>query len=351
MVTISNQSLQQNCRLRTLGSSSTMLPSGTKLPQDNTSYSPTFIDSPDYIQLSSCQMGLKDTPISRLARNPPGANQGPANLKSATNTTLERANVPIPSANISTHAKTVEKPVMERKTAWTTPNEMYGLQPKYLRHNLWQADTGLSPTTAEWSETAPPLPRPSPFELANSAARQTVADNPALFRVHTPIHVDVFENLLKRHPNPEFVSSVCTGLREGFWPWADTLSGGFPTTHDESKPMPSDDRKASFMRDQCLKERHKGYFSESFGTDLLPGMYSMPIYAVPKPHSVDLRLVTDHSAGPFSLNNMIDHSCVTGFPLDNMHHLGEMLLDTRRSIGNVPLTLWRSEERRVGKEC
>ena len=69
----------------------------------------------------------------------------------------------------------------------------------------------------------------------------------------------------------------------------------------------------------------------------------MPIYAIPKPHSEDLQLVTDHSAGLFSLNNMIDHSCVTGFPLDNMHHLGEMLLDTRQSIKNIPLTLWKSD--------
>jgi hypothetical protein len=72
-------------------------------------------------------------------------------------------------------------------------------------------------------------------------------------------------------------------------------------------------------------------------------MYAMPIYAVPKPHSVDLRLVTDHSAGPFSLNGMIDHAQVMGFPLDNVRHLGEMLYDVRRSIGNVSLTLWKSD--------
>ena len=208
---------------------------------------------------------------------------------------------------------------------------------------MWQDGSSLSPTTAEWSETAAPLPRPPPFEISNSAAQHTIANHPSLFWVHTPVHVDVFEDLLKNHPNPKFVKSVCTGLREGFWPWADTLNSGFPTTHDESRPMPSDDRRASFIREQCQKERHKGYFSESFGTDLLPGMYSMPLHAVPKPHSDDLRLVTDHSTGPFSLNNMIDHSCVTGFPLDNMRHLGEMLLHTRRSIGNVPLTLWKSD--------
>lgn len=40
---------------------------------------------------------------------------------------------------------------------------------------------------------------------------------------------------------------------------------------------------------------------------------------------------------------MIDHSCVTGFPLDNVWHLGEMLLDACQSIGNIPLTLWKSD--------
>ena len=201
----------------------------------------------------------------------------------------------------------------------------------------------LSPTTAEWSETAHPLPRPPPNEVSNPVAFKTITDNPDLFQVRTPIKVDVFEALLAKHPNQPFVKSVCAGLRDGFWPWADTLRGDLPTTHDESRPTPSDPRQADFIRDQCLKERHKGYFSRSFGTDLLPGMYSMPIHAVPKPNSDDLRLVTDHSAGPFSLNSMIDHTQVTGFPLDNMRHLGEMLLDVRKTVGNVPMVLWKSD--------
>ena len=40
---------------------------------------------------------------------------------------------------------------------------------------------------------------------------------------------------------------------------------------------------------------------------------------------------------------MIDHNKVTSFPLDNMRHIGEMLLDTRKLIGNLPLTLWKSD--------
>jgi hypothetical protein len=121
------------------------------------------------------------------------------------------------------------------------------------------------------------------------------------------------------------------------------LHEDLPLTNDESRPKPHNEKHASFLHDQCLNEQQKGRYSSSFGADLLPGMYSMPIHAVPKPNSTDLRLVNDHSAGPFSLNSMIDQSRVTGFPLDNIRHLGEMLLDVRHSIGNVPLTLWKSD--------
>ena len=210
---------------------------------------------------------------------------------------------------------------MEAKTAQTKVNEIYGLQPKYLQHNLWEQGSSLSPTTAEWLEHALPLPQPPEKEISNPLTSKTIADNPGLFQVHTPIKVNVFEALLKDHPNPSFVKSVCAGLQEGFWPWADTMKDTLPVSHDESRPMPTDKKQANFIQDQCLKERQKGYFSESFGSDLLDGMFAMPIYAVPKPHSTDLHLVMDHSAGLFSLNGMIDHSKVTGFPLDNMHHL------------------------------
>ncbi|KAF8803884.1 hypothetical protein BYT27DRAFT_7024708, partial [Phlegmacium glaucopus] len=176
---------------------------------------------------------------------------------------------------------------------------------KYLRHNLWEESSIRSPTTAEWSECATPLPRPPITETSNPIIQKTITDNPTLFQITTPIKVDTFENLLNHHPNQPFVKSVCAGLREGFWPWADTLSESFPITHDESRPPPSDMARATFIREQCVIEQEKNRFSSSFGEDLLPGMYSMPVHAVDKPNSSDLRLITDHSAGPFSLNQMI----------------------------------------------
>ena len=341
--TTSNPNLQRNSHHPITSSSSTTLPSEMKLPEGRVSYSQTTTSSAGCTRPSYYRTVSRDIQTTREERNLDHLDKEVESQNYATSSTLEPANTPMMSASTCMHAKSVENLTTGRRTARTGPSEIYGLQPKYLRHNLWEESSSLSQTTAEWSERARPLARPGLSEYANSAAVKTILDNPDLFQVRTPIIVDVFESLLRDHPNPAFVNSVCVGLREGFWPWACTMHDSFPITHDESRPMPGDDKKCNFIREQCQKERYKGYFSESFGTELLPGMYSMPIHAVPKPHSSDLRLVTDHSAGLFSLNGMIDHSAVTGFPLDNVTNLGEMLLDTRRSIGNVPLTLWKSD--------
>jgi hypothetical protein len=96
------------------------------------------------------------------------------------------------------------------------------------------------------------------------------------------------EALLSDHPNPLFVASVCLGLQEGFWPWADTLKEGYPTLYDGSRTTPSNITKATFIHKQCNIEIQKGHFSESFGTYLLPGMYCIPVHAVTKLSSTNL---------------------------------------------------------------
>ncbi|KDR79789.1 hypothetical protein GALMADRAFT_15607, partial [Galerina marginata CBS 339.88] len=138
-----------------------------------------------------------------------------------------------------------------------------------------------------------PLPRPPQHEIDNPAVQETLRTHPHLFKIETPINVDVFESLLLSHPNQPFVTSVCKGLREGFWPWADSRAGSYPTMHSEDRASPSDPAKAAFLREQRNIEIQKRRWSTSFGPDLLPGMYCSPIHAVPKPNSTDLRLVTD----------------------------------------------------------
>ncbi|KAJ7029524.1 hypothetical protein C8F04DRAFT_962734, partial [Mycena alexandri] len=118
-----------------------------------------------------------------------------------------------------------------------------------------------------------PLPRPPQSEYT-PAALKTLAEHPHLFRIVSPIDVNVFESLLADHPNQPFVRSVVAGLCEGFWPWADTQPGIYPETHDASDFPLKDEREREFVRRQRDEEIALGRFSPSFGRDLLPGMYS-----------------------------------------------------------------------------
>ena len=240
-------------------------------------------------------------------------------------------------------AKDAEKETTEsRPVPRSTKERVYGMRPKYLRYNIWDPDSEFTPDTASWTETAEPLEGPPQSELEDEAVTRTINDNPHLFKIVTPIRVDVFEKYLSSHPNRAFVKSVCSGLREGFWPWAATPCSGYPVINDESKPTPVDEEKARFLRAQRDLEMSKGRFSAPFN-HLLPGMYCMPIFAVPKPHSPDFRLVTDQSHGKYSLNSMIRHDKVTGYPLDSMVHFGEMLMDLERREPGKGRVAWKSD--------
>ena len=69
----------------------------------------------------------------------------------------------------------------------------------------------------------------------------------------------------------------------------------------------------------------------------------MPIYAVPKPHLTNLQLIMDQSYGKYSLNSMITHKKVMGFPLDNITHFSEMLMDLERQEPQVEKVIWKSD--------
>ncbi|KAJ7029248.1 hypothetical protein C8F04DRAFT_893851, partial [Mycena alexandri] len=166
-----------------------------------------------------------------------------------------------------------------------------------------------------------PLPRPPQSEYT-PVALKTLSDHSHLFRIVSPIDVDTFESLLVHHPNQPFVRSVVVGLREGFWPWADTQPGIYPETYDASDFPLKDERERTFVRQQRDEEIMLGRYSPSFGRDLLSGMYSMPVHVVPKPESQKLRLVVNHSMSEYSLNSMIPRDAVAGSRLDTLKNLG-----------------------------
>jgi hypothetical protein len=109
---------------------------------------------------------------------------------------------------------------------------------RFKRKGVWGSGVSGYSRTALWTESASPLPRPPLGEFSNLDALQTIHDHPALFEVSTPIKIDTFESLLVDHPNQPFVRLVCTGLREGFWPFADTHPLEWPRTHDNSDRPP-----------------------------------------------------------------------------------------------------------------
>ncbi|KIJ37836.1 hypothetical protein M422DRAFT_259710 [Sphaerobolus stellatus SS14] len=126
----------------------------------------------------------------------------------------------------------------------------------------------------------------------------------------------------------------------GFWPHASILSDT-PDPFDFSDCPLSEDAQA-FIREQRDKEILADCFSPSFGSKLLPGMFSSPVRAVPKPHSTGLHLITDQSAEPHSLNSFISREA-TSVHYDNMHDFGKLLQKAHSKYGHAPAYLFKSD--------
>lgn len=265
--------------------------------------------------------------------------------RSVLDLTVKRAaDLPRQDVNISMSAKRVENQVMAScHVPRASEQVLFGSRPRYLCHKLWNPESNPKVTVAEWTLTARPLLCPPVTEFENQLALQTIAERPDLFKIVTPVKVDVLEKLTASHPNRPFVESVLEGLRFGFWLWATTNKEGYPLTHDESKEIHLTEEKRQFVLDQVKHEQDLDRVSKSFGKTLLPGMYRMPHYVVHKPHSSAWRLVNDLSAGAFSFNSMVDHQYVTGYPLDNLSHFGELLLRKRKEKPGVNFVVWKSD--------
>jgi hypothetical protein len=219
-------------------------------------------------------------------------------------------------------------------------------RPRYLRDFIWFEEEPSSVPSALATEFMLPVPTPPINELSNLVALHTIRNHPHLFKIITPINVDRFGSYLLDHPNRSFVDSVCQGLRDGFWPWAITDDPSLPVTWDNSHRVLKEQGHVDFVREQRDVEIQLGQFSPSFGPDLLPGMYSMPIGVVPKPHSNKLRMVVDQSAEPFSLNSMIPKHDGS-IQLDNLRDLGRILRNVRKRFGNTELVVFKSDVSRA----
>ena len=100
-------------------------------------------------------------------------------------------------------------------------------------------------------------------------------------------------------------------------------------------------RHLQFMKEQRDKGIRLSHFSSAFSA-LLPGMMSIPLWVIPKPHLDKWHLVVDHSVGDYSPNLFIspDNASVH---LGTLHVLRKALLKIRAHHGNVHLVLFKTD--------
>ncbi|KAJ3567810.1 hypothetical protein NP233_g6124 [Leucocoprinus birnbaumii] len=245
------------------------------------------------------------------------------------------------TVDMTTSAETAEAPLTVKQSARNLEHWMRVPRPRYLRYNKWNAEGLPVPGVVEWSKHAKPFPK-APTLPDDHPAMQTIHNNPDLFKVTTPIDVPKLRRYLSSHPNRPFIDSICDGLEHGFWPWADADPPNYPLTNDAKQRPTPDLAKATFLRQQRDKEVGKGRFSKGFEGPLHPGMYCMPIFAVPKNRPGKYRLVTHQSFGPYSLNSMTPpHE--RAFPLDSIVRLGDQLLRKHKANPKKGIILWKSD--------
>ncbi|KIJ29963.1 hypothetical protein M422DRAFT_268531 [Sphaerobolus stellatus SS14] len=71
-------------------------------------------------------------------------------------------------------------------------------------------------------------------------------------------------------------------------------------------------------------------------------MFSSPVGAVPKPHFMGLRLITDQSTGPHALNSFIPRGAAA-VQYDNMHDFGKLLRKIHFQYGQPLAYLFKSD--------
>src|SRR5258708_40287828 len=108
----------------------------------------------------------------------------------------------------------------------------------------------------------------------------TIHSYPHLFPIITPVDVDRFKLLLHNHPNTALISSVCCGLRSGFWLFPilekPENSPQGRVMQLQGPPMPNDEALV-FFKLQCDIEISLEQYSQAFRASLLPGMVAHPI--------------------------------------------------------------------------
>ena len=103
---------------------------------------------------------------------------------------------------------------------------------------------------------------------------------------YTPVNIPLLHELLKSHPNQEFVSKLCTGLSSGFR--VGYMGGRFPRT---AANLPSARQHPHVIEDNLLEEIQLGRLAGPFESPPFVNLQVHPLGLVPKKNSHKWRTI------------------------------------------------------------
>ena len=185
----------------------------------------------------------------------------------------------------------------------------------------------LAPTpTVAQSTTAmkPTLQPPTPVNALAHLQSQVITnvdDFLSTLKPRTPVNVELLESYLEGHPDSHFVSSLCSGLREGF-----RIGYSGPRTHSSYPNLRSANLHPDILEHNLLTEVLNGHTAGPFPFPPFKHFRISPLGLVPKKHSSKWRTIFHLSypkTSPTSINANIpiEDYTLQYITIDNAIHL------------------------------
>ena len=183
----------------------------------------------------------------------------------------------------------------------------------------------LTPTVAQSTTATKPILQP--LTPVNALARlqsqviTNVDDFLSTLKPRTPVNVELLKSYLEGHPDPHFVTSLCSGLREGF-----RIGFSGPRTHSFYPNLRSANLHPDILEQNLLTEVLKGHTAGPFPFPPFKHFRISPLGLVPKKHSSQWRTIFHLSypkTSPTSINANIpiEDYTLQYITIDNAIHL------------------------------
>lgn len=182
-----------------------------------------------------------------------------------------------------------------------------------------------TPTVAQSPTATKPTLQP-PTQVTALARLQSqvitnVDDFLSTLKPRTPVNVELLESYLEGHPDPHFVTSLCSGLREGF-----RIGHSGPRTPSFYPNLRSANLHPDILEQNLLTEVLNGHTAGPFPSPPFKHFHISPLGLVPKKHSNKWRTIfhlsyPKTSSTSINANIPIEDYTLQYITIDNAIHL------------------------------